>query len=339
MPQPLITVIMPVYNAERTIETALKSIRMQTIPAEDIEILVIDGGSTDQSRAIARTYGAVVIDNPLRLPEPAKRIGLQCAQGRYVVRQDSDEELLTNDQLQRRLELFQHFPDVKGIVCDKQIPGKHGGLAARYLCLCGDPFSQFVYRSKASIIESFGAAIAEQDSFGCLLRFNVDDLTPIGDGGTTMFDLQWIKQAFPEEWDSKQFTCSVFNHICTQTGCCGCIPGDDIVHHVHAGVSLYLSKLRFRVVNNLFHPQESGFTSRSGRRVPGSKLRRRKHWFILYALSVLGPLLDGIRLAIRYGDLSMLLHFFYVYFVCANIAFYSVKKLLGWSVKGARYGK
>ena len=42
---PSISVIMPAYNAERTIELALRSIRMQTI-AEQIEILVIDGGST-----------------------------------------------------------------------------------------------------------------------------------------------------------------------------------------------------------------------------------------------------------------------------------------------------
>ena len=84
---PSISVIMPAYNAERTIELALRSIRMQTI-ADQIEILVIDGGSTDATREIARQYGAVILENPHRLPEPAKLIGIQRAKGRYVVKQD-----------------------------------------------------------------------------------------------------------------------------------------------------------------------------------------------------------------------------------------------------------
>ena len=70
---PSISVIMPAYNAERTIELALRSIRMQTI-ADQIEILVIDGGSTDATREIAQRYGATILENPHRLPEPAKLI-------------------------------------------------------------------------------------------------------------------------------------------------------------------------------------------------------------------------------------------------------------------------
>lgn len=58
---PLISIVMPAYNAERTIELALRSIRMQTI-ADQIEILVIDGGSTDATREIARQYGAVILE-------------------------------------------------------------------------------------------------------------------------------------------------------------------------------------------------------------------------------------------------------------------------------------
>ena len=148
MPQPLITVIMPAYNAERTIETALKSIRMQTIPTEDIEILLVDGGSTDATRDIARKYGANVIENPYRLPEPAKRIGLQHARGRYAMWQDSDEELMVPKQLEKRLAFIQSYPEMKCVVCDEQLPGKHCGVAAHYLCVCGDPFTQFVYRRR-----------------------------------------------------------------------------------------------------------------------------------------------------------------------------------------------
>ena len=50
----VITVVMPTYNSEHTIEKALQSIRNQTYPQDSIEILVVDGGSTDKTLSIAQ---------------------------------------------------------------------------------------------------------------------------------------------------------------------------------------------------------------------------------------------------------------------------------------------
>lgn len=338
MLKPLLTVIMPVYNAERTIETALKSIRMQTIPAEQIEILAIDGGSTDATRDIAQRYGAIVLDNPYRLPEPAKRIGLQHAQGHYVMWQDSDEELMTSDQLQKRLALIQSCPEMKCIVCDEQIPGKHGGIAAHYLCVCGDPFTQFVYRRRNGVVATFKKAVSQQNELGCLLRFTADSLTPIGDGGTTMFDWEWTKEAFSEEWDTQQFACTVYSRICSRTGCCGCIPGDHITHHASARFQTYLLKLKFRVINNLFHPEESGYAARIAQKAP-TALLKRKYNFVLYSVSLVGPLFDSIYLAIRHRDASFLLHFMYVYYVCIEIFIGIFQKFFGKMPLNGYYGK
>lgn len=72
MSQYLITIIMPTYNSERTIEQSLQSIRKQTIDQEQVEILVLDGGSTDATKKIAEKYGATVVINEKRLPELAK---------------------------------------------------------------------------------------------------------------------------------------------------------------------------------------------------------------------------------------------------------------------------
>ena len=338
MLHPLLTVIMPVYNAERTIETALKSIRMQTFPTEQIEILAIDGGSTDATRDIARQYGAIVLDNPYRLPEPAKWIGLQYAHGRYVMWQDSDEELMTSDQLEKRLKLIQSYPEIKCIVCDEQGPGKDCGVAAHYLCVCGDPFTQFVYRRRNGVIATFKKTIYQQNEIGILLRFTPDSLTPIGDGGTTMFDWEWAKKAFSEEWNTQQFACTVYSRICSKTGCCGCIPGDNITHHASARFQTYLSKLKFRVINNLFHPEESGYAARIAQKAP-TTLSKRKNWFILYSVSLVGPLFDSIYLAIKHRDSSFLLHFIYVYYVCIQIFIGIVKKLFGKMQLNGYYGK
>ena len=220
---PSISVIMPAYNAERTIELALRSIRMQTI-ADQIEILVIDGGSTDATREIARQYGAVILENPHRLPEPAKLIGIQRAKGRYVVKQDTDEELIDPRQLERRIEFFSRHPQVRCIVCDEQRPDLNGGISTHYLCTYGDPFTFFVYRQKENILRTFKAAVSERDGNACVLRFAPGDLMPIGDGATTMFDLQWVKEHFAD-WNTQQFVCATSSRIFAETGCCGCICG------------------------------------------------------------------------------------------------------------------
>ena len=54
MNDPLITVIVPVYNGERYLAAAIESILRQTWRA--VETIVIDDGSTDQSAAVARSF-------------------------------------------------------------------------------------------------------------------------------------------------------------------------------------------------------------------------------------------------------------------------------------------
>ncbi|MBI4830364.1 MAG: glycosyltransferase [Candidatus Lindowbacteria bacterium] len=45
----MISVVVPVYNGERTIEACLKSLANQTISASDYEIVVVNDGSTDRT--------------------------------------------------------------------------------------------------------------------------------------------------------------------------------------------------------------------------------------------------------------------------------------------------
>lgn len=335
----LITVIMPAYNAQRTIELALKSIRMQTIPQEEIEILVIDGGSTDDTREIARRYDAQILDNPRRLPEPAKKIGLEHARGKYVMWQDTDEVLLRDTQLEERVNFLRENTEIKCVVCDDQQPGPGCGVATLYLCKCGDPFTQFVYRRRGGVLHTFARNVTGGGKNGCRLAFQPGEPAPIGDGGTTMFDWEWVQGAFPDEFASQQFACSVYSRICEKTGCCGCIPGDDIRHYARAGFRLYLSKLRFRVINNLFHPEESGFAARAGKAEKSNAvLAKRKYWFVLYAATLLPPIFDSVRLAVKYRSATMLLHVVYVYYVCIFIAICLAKKALGKSADNAAYG-
>lgn len=96
--QPLISVIIPVYNAEKTIARCLDSLLSQTI-ADQIEIIAIDDGSTDGSWSILKQYQ---IDHKERVkvirqtnagPSAARNRGLARALGKFIGFVDSDDHI------------------------------------------------------------------------------------------------------------------------------------------------------------------------------------------------------------------------------------------------------
>jgi len=85
---PLVSIIVPTYNSQNTLEKCLNSIRDQTYA--NIETIIVDNGSTDRTVEIAHQYGAKV--HTLVGVERSKQInyGVKMAQGKYVYRVDSD---------------------------------------------------------------------------------------------------------------------------------------------------------------------------------------------------------------------------------------------------------
>ncbi|MBP5697941.1 MAG: glycosyltransferase family 2 protein [Alphaproteobacteria bacterium] len=89
-----VSVVMPVYNAENTIERALDSLRHQTL--KDIEIICVDDGSTDNTSKILAKYAA--FDKRIRVIRQenafigmARNRGMEEAKGEFIGFVDSDD--------------------------------------------------------------------------------------------------------------------------------------------------------------------------------------------------------------------------------------------------------
>lgn len=96
---PLVSVIIPCYNAERTLKQCLDSVLNQTY--RNLEVLVIDDGSADQSRAILQFYakkdGRVhPVFHTHQGVSCARNMGLSQARGQYLQFVDADDCLLDN---------------------------------------------------------------------------------------------------------------------------------------------------------------------------------------------------------------------------------------------------
>jgi glycosyltransferase involved in cell wall biosynthesis len=114
MDLPKVTVLMPVYNGEKYLEEAIKSVLSQTF--RDFEFIVIDGGSTDSTPAILARYQQT--DNRIRVyyQENQKLVaslnmGCQLARAEYIARMDADD-LSLPERLAKQVAYLGAHPEV-----------------------------------------------------------------------------------------------------------------------------------------------------------------------------------------------------------------------------------
>ncbi len=108
---PIVSVIIPAYNAEKTILATLESVQKQTV--SDLELIVIDDGSTDRTVKLTDTLQdsrLKVYSYPNSGVSVARNRGIKHAIGDFITFIDADD-LWTSDKLQLQLEALQKNPE------------------------------------------------------------------------------------------------------------------------------------------------------------------------------------------------------------------------------------
>jgi len=116
---PKISVVVPIRNEEKYIAQTLSFIRKQEYPEDKLEILVVDGCSTDRTREIVGEIAAEdnrvkLLDNPKCLSSAARNVGAQEAKGEIVTYIDG-HVYIDNDQLLRNTAIMMHEKDVSAL--------------------------------------------------------------------------------------------------------------------------------------------------------------------------------------------------------------------------------
>lgn len=117
-----VSVIIPIYNTEKYLEKCLESIRTQIY--SDIEVIMVNDGSTDGSKNMANSYAER--DNRFRLfsqenagVSAARNHGLDVAEGEYILFVDSDDWL--EPQMIEKLvyNMIEYSTDISGCQYDR----------------------------------------------------------------------------------------------------------------------------------------------------------------------------------------------------------------------------
>jgi len=162
---PLVTVILPAYNAEKYIREAVQSVINQNY--EKWELLVINDGSTDKTSQIISKFN----DNRIKYIKQinrgvssARNAGLNLANGKYITFLDADDLLSSNSLIKRVdfLEFHQNIDIVDGKIdvmdskMDKVIrtysPYYNGKLLPRLMALDSRVFFNVCYMFKKEVL-------------------------------------------------------------------------------------------------------------------------------------------------------------------------------------------
>ena len=115
--QPLISLIIPLYNAEKYVAETIESALQQSY--KNIEIIIIDDGSTDSSFSVAESYKSdniLVVKQTNKGASAARNHGLRLAKGEYIQFLDADDILDVN-KIEQQINTLKNHSELHLVGC------------------------------------------------------------------------------------------------------------------------------------------------------------------------------------------------------------------------------
>lgn len=154
-----VTVIVPVYNVEEYLRDCLDSLVAQTIDHKEIEVLLINDGSTDNSLAICQKYAKKhsifkVFSKENEGVSAARNVGIRNAKGKYILYLDSDDTI-TENTLELVSDFFDEVYDEVDLVTYREITYNSDGTPQ-------NPHLRYNYLKRSGVYDLTKTVFASQ---------------------------------------------------------------------------------------------------------------------------------------------------------------------------------
>ena len=313
MTSPLVSFVIPTLNSGSILTKCLDSIKKQIF--SNYEILIIDGGSNDDTLKIAKKYKCKIVNNPFKTAEAAKALGLKHAKGKYLALIDSDNILPDKNWLSQMLLPFKES-DIFGSEPISFTYRKNAGYIERYSALIGanDPFAYINgnYDRYSYLSNKWTNLKLKTEDKKLYIKLKIEDskLIPTIGANGTIFRKDFLNKFFKGDY--------LF----------------DIDILAMAPKPLYFAKVKIGIIHTFCESSLSKFLKKQNRRLTDYYIYKDKriyHWesqshilkFTLYSLLIIPTVFDSIRGFLKKPDFAWFFHpvacflTWWIYFIVA----------------------
>ena len=334
MEWPIVSIIIATYNSEKLLSRTLDAIKKQSYPKEKIEILVIDGGSKDDTIHIAEQYGCRILFNNKTEPINAKLIGARSATGKYLITIDHDEVIENEKSIELKVRAMQKFPECKVALCSGyKCPSNYPKLN-QYISEFGDPFSLFMYNFpkgdgflERTLKKHYIVTDENKDymiiSFERMKKQPIFELCCLG----TMIDREYFTEIDGAFENGNKMVHLFYIMLEQGNKKVVFVKNDPLVHYSVDSLKAYFPKLKWRICNNI-HFKEMGNSGFNGRVQYQNKLKYKTLLFIPYTISCIAPIAHSLFLTITRKNIIYMMHFAFSWYVLGEIVYQYCLKLL-----------
>lgn len=318
---PKVSFVIPTYNAGDKLETCLKSITNQNYPADLIEIIISDGGSTDNTIKIAEKYRCKIIYNKYKLAEPGVFLGTEKARGEILFILAADNELTSKKWVSLMVKPFERS-EVYSVVTHL-VSKKSDHLLNKYINLIhADPFSYFVYKDACNPkkFQKIYKVIFNSGEYAVL------DIPLINFPLIALAQGTGIRKKFKRKKETMYDDIIPILNLIESGKKVAYVKNAGIYHEHIVSLRQFIKKYEKRIFTAL-NNTTYGFRSRTKYLSKERKIRQYL-WFI-YSLSFIWPLFESITNYKRDKNLIWLLH----PFVCFLFSLIIIKTFFTLGIK------
>lgn len=293
-----ISFIIPTYNAAAHIQRCLKSIRGQDYPQERIEIILADGGSSDNTLDFTPKYNCKVLQNPKRLAEYGLQLGVLNAAGDFLVPFAADNELIGYDWIKKVIDLFSFDRNISAVWGRLASAKDDSSLNKYFELIQSDPLNWFLNKNLNKYKNS-----SQHYGNDCFI-FNVDPCRPLVWGANGIVyraataRTVWAQEGYLGDNDA-------FQHMVEQgSNRVAYFDRPHVYHHHVANLKQWVSKWRR---NYRLHFLDK-LKTRNLKWVFVQDFKRRLSFWLIYSLCPLFSGMQGVYLALRDRNIYWLYH-------------------------------
>lgn len=345
---PSVTVVIAAYNSATRLPGLVENIRNQ-LPfsfSKSIEILVVDGGSKDNTKDLASQLGCRVLENPSGHAIAAKFIGYLSSSSQYVCFLDHDELPESRTSFSDKVKAISEHPLARAAISSGYLLEESAPTSNWYASEFGDPYSMYKYRFPNSIphrantlkrrmhkvweSESAIGFVANSESHPLLLELVA---------ANSMIDKEYFLSNFPDSLRDENLIPHLYSLLGKENEGSSQIiilKNDALRHESVDSWKTVISKIRWRVANSadvqstlysagvsgrmLFEKEKFGWFTR---------IRISEWGFLFYTFLLIPVFLDAVSMYVTRKRIGYLMHVPLAFYVIYRGFLTKAKSILG----------